>query len=123
MPGWRSCSAARRSPITAPMPAGGAGEVLGAHDFDGGQRSRARHRVAAVGSAQTADVDPVHDLGPAGHRGQRQAGGDALGRRHQVRHDGLVLAGEPGPRPAEAGLHLVGHEQDPVVLAPLGHRR
>ncbi len=35
---------------------------------DGGQRSRAGHRVAAEGAAEATDVRGVHDLGPAGHR-------------------------------------------------------
>ena len=47
--------------------------------------------------------------------GQRQAAGDALGRGDQVRHDALVLAGEPVAGAAEAGLDLVGDEDDAVA--------
>ena len=112
--GPRRRSASTRLPIRSAAPARSA---LG-HDVDGGQGGRAGDRVAAVGAAEAADVDVAHDLGPAGHRGQRQAAGDALGRGDQVGHDPLVLAREPGPGPAEPRLHLVGDEQDAVLLAP-----
>ena len=56
----------------------------------------------------------VHDLGPAGDAGERQAAGDALGGRDQVGHDALVVAREHVAGAGEAALDLVGDEQDAV---------
>ena len=87
------------------------------------ERGGARDRVAAVGAAEAAGVDGVHQLGPAGDGGERQAAGDALGGRDEVGDDALVVAGEPVTGAAEAGLDLVGDEDDAVLAAPLGDRR
>ena len=59
----------------------------------------------------------VHDLGAARDGGERQTARDALGGGDQVRDDALVLAGEPLAGAAEAGLDLVGDEDDAVVSA------
>ena len=88
------------------------------HLRDRAERGRAGDRVAAVGSAEPADVDAVHQLGVAGDGGQRQAAGDALGGGDQVGHDALVVDGEPRPGAAEAGLDLVGDEHDAVLRRP-----
>ena len=82
------------------------------HGVGGGQG----HRVAAVGAAETAHAGRVHDLGAAGDPGQGQAARDGLRGHEQVGHDAGVLAGEELARAAEAGLHLVGDEQDAVLL-------
>ena len=63
-----------------------------------GERGGAGERVAAVRAAEPADVRRVHHLGAAGHRGQRQPAGDALGGDDQVGHDALVVAREHGRR-------------------------
>ena len=68
-------------------------------------------------------MDGVHDVGATGDRGERHTAGDALGRRHEVGDDALVVAGEPVAAAAEAGLHLVGDEEDVVVPAPLRQGR
>ena len=57
------------------------------NDVDRGERRGAGDRVAAVGAAEAAGVRGVHDLGAPGHRGERQAAGDALGGRDQVGDD------------------------------------
>ena len=44
-----------------------------------------------------------------------------LAVRDQVGHDALVLAGEQSAGAGEAGLHLVGDEDDAVGPAELGH--
>ena len=88
------------------------------HLRDRAERRGAGDRVAAVGAAEAADVDGVHQLGAAGDAGERQAAGDALGRRHQVGHDALVVAREPRACAAEAGLDLVGDEDDAVARPP-----
>ena len=96
--------------------AGPAGQVVLPHLLDRAEGGRAGDRVAAVRPAEAADVDGVHQLGAAGDRGQRHAAGDALGGGDQVGHDALVVAGEPVAGAAEAGLDLVGDEDDPVRL-------
>ena len=49
--------------------------------------------------------------------------GDALGRRDQVGDDAEVLAGEHRAGAGEAGLDLVGDEDDVVRAAPVDQRR
>ena len=89
------------------------------HRLDRAERGGTGDRVAAVGATEATGVDGVHDVGAAGHGGQRQAAGDALGRGDEVGDDALVLAGEPVAGAAEAGLDLVGDEEDAVLGAPV----
>ncbi len=49
------------------------------------------------------------------HRPQRQAAGQRLGHRHHVRHDAVVLVGEPAPGAAHAALDLVDDQQRAVT--------
>ena len=51
------------------------------------------------------------------HARERQPARDRLGDRHQVRLDAVVLHREELARAAEAGLHLVGDQDDPVLVA------
>src|SRR6185437_14245534 len=51
------------------------------------------------------------------------AAGDTLGGRDQVGHDAFVLAREPVAGAAEAGLDLVGDEDDSVLTAEIGQSR
>ena len=51
------------------------------------------------------------------HAGERKAGRDRLGDGHQVGLDAVVLDREHLPGAAEAGLHLVDDEDDPVLVA------
>ena len=76
-----------------------------------------RDRVADVGAADGAVARRVHDLRPAEHARERQAGGDRLGDRDQVGLDPELLDGEGRAGAAEAGLHLVGDEDDAVLVA------
>ena len=98
-------------------------QVLGFHRLDRRERRRARDRFAAIGAAQPTGVDGVHDLGATGDGRQRHTAGNALGGGDEVGHDALVVTGEPVAGPAEAGLHLVGDEEDVVLAAPIGQRR
>ena len=93
------------------------------HLRDRAEGGGAGDRVAAVRAAEAADVDGVHQLGAAGDAGERKAAGDALGGRHQVGHDALVVDGEPRAGAAEPGLDLVGDEHDAVVRRPGGEGR
>ena len=49
----------------------------------------------------------------------RHAGGNALGRRDDVRLDARVLDGPPAAGASHPGLDLVDHEQDAVLVADL----
>ena len=82
-----------------------------------GERRRLRDRVADVRAADRVRAGRVHDLGPAEHARERQAAGDRLGDRDQVGLDVVVLDREELAGAAEAGLHLVDDQDDPVVVA------
>ena len=87
MPGWVRSREPRRCPMVArrcDRAAPARPSVL--HGGDRGQGGGARHRVAAVGPAQPAGVDAVHQLGPPGDGGQGHAAGQGLGRGDQVGH-------------------------------------
>ena len=54
-----------------------------------------------------------------GHAGDREAVAEALADRHHVGHDAPVLHAQPLARAAPAGEHLVGHQQDLLLVAEL----
>ena len=58
----------------------------------------------------------IHDLSAASQSRKRKTAGDALSGCDHVRDDALVLRCEPCTRAAEAGLDLVGDENDAVVV-------
>src|SRR6476469_602697 len=58
---------------------GAAAEVLLLHRLDGTECGRTGDRVAAVGAAEAAGVDRVHDVRAAGDDGQREPAGNAPG--------------------------------------------
>ena len=60
-----------------------------------------------------------HDVLPGDDPGQGQPGGDALGHDQDVRLHVPVLDGEHRAGPSEAGLDLVGDEQDAVLTGDL----
>ena len=100
-------------------PAGPAGQVLLGHGLQRAERCRAGNRIAAERAAEAAGMHRVHQVRPAGHAGQRQPAGDPLRRGDQVRHDRLVIAGEPVTGAAQAALDLVGDQHDAVSGAEL----
>ena len=62
--------------------------------------------------------------GPADQAGaDRHAGPETLGERHHVGADAGVLEDEPLAGAADAGLHLVEHEQPAVGVADLAQLR
>ena len=62
-------------------------------------------------------MNGIHDVGPPGDATDRKTTAKPLRRRDKVRHDPEVLAREHLAGPCHAGLHLVGHKDDPVLLA------
>ena len=92
-------------------------ELLLLEDVEHRARSSKRDGIADERAADRARVRVVHDLCAADHAGQRQATGDRLRDDHQVRLDLEVLHREHATGPPEAGLHLVGDEDDPVLVA------
>ena len=64
-----------------------------------------------------------HQLRPCQDPGERQARRDALGHDQDVRLDVPVLDREHLAGPPEAGLDLVGDEQDPVLAGDLAEPR
>ena len=65
-------------------------------------------------------LERLEDLALHGGGGERQVGArDALGHRHYVRLDAVVLVAETPARAAETADHLVHDEQDAVLPAIL----
>ncbi len=81
------------------------------------ERRGLRDRVADVRAADGAVVGGVEDLGLAEHARKRKAAGDRLRDGDQVGLDVVVLDREQPAGAAKAGLHLVGDEADPVLVA------
>ena len=62
----------------------------------------------------------VVELAAGAERREREARGDALGHADDVGLDVVALDREPVAGATEPALHLVGDEEDPVLLAALG---
>ena len=103
----------------SPLAARLAGQVGLLHEGDVGEGGGAAHRVAAEGREVVADLEGVGDLGAGDEGAQRPAVGDALGHGHDVGLDAVVLDGEELAGAPEAALHLVGDEQDALVVEDL----
>ena len=79
-------------------------------------------RVAAEGGGVVARHEPGRRVVGDEQRADRQAVGEPLRQRDQVRPDTELLEGEERPRPADAGLHLVEAEERAVLGRELGGR-
>ena len=88
-------------------------------DVDGGQRGGAADRVAAVGAAVAALRPAPHQGFGRADRRDREARAEALRHHDHVGPHAVVLDREHLAGAAEAGLHLVGDEQDAVLAADL----
>ena len=86
------------------------------------ERRRAGDRAAGIGAAEPARVRRVHDRGAADDARQRKAAGQRFGDGDQVRLDAGILDAEHLAGAREAGLHLVGDQQDAVLVADLAQR-
>ncbi|EAU67297.1 hypothetical protein STIAU_4929 [Stigmatella aurantiaca DW4/3-1] len=82
-------------------------------------RRRDRQGVARVGASEPTWLRCIHHLRPARHRRQGEPSRQGFGRHDQVRMHIVVVHREPLPRAREAGLHLIGNEQDAVLVAQL----
>ena len=85
--------------------------------FEHGQTSGTGERIARVGSTESTRMWRVHDVGAAGHGGEWQSSGEALGDTGQVWchtavFDGPHFTGASIPR-----LNLVIDEQNAVLVA------
>ena len=84
-------------------------------------------RPAAHGTRRPAEREEavrghVEQLAPTDDRRERQPSAERLPERHRIGDDSGVLEGEHAPGPAEARLHLVEDEPDPVPIAQLPQR-
>ncbi len=75
-----------------------------------------------IGAAQAARRWRIHDRRLADHRCERKAARQALGKCHQVRLDAGIFHREHPTRAGEAGLDLVDHEHDAVLVAEPAER-
>ena len=96
-------------------------QVLGQQVFDVGLGTGHRDRVAAEGRDRISG-DAIHDLGAGDHPADGEAVAGALGEGQQI---GLEPVGLDAPEilagAAPTGLHLVGDEQNPVLVEHLLH--
>jgi hypothetical protein len=84
--------------------------------LDGCERGGTADGVATERRSVVA-LAPAHQVGAGDHRAQRHAGRDALGGGHDVGLDAPVLDRPHLAGATSARLDLVGHEQDPVLVA------
>ncbi len=88
---------------------------LALEKLDGRQRRRDADRIAAEGRCVRAG-SPVHHIGASNDCAERHSAGDALGGRDDVRNEPEVLRREHLTRAAHPALHLVGDDQDAVLV-------
>src|SRR5579862_3691391 len=79
-------------------------------------RRGARERIAAERAPEPAGADRVHDLRAARDRRERQPASDRLAGDEQIGLDAEVFDRPDRAGASTAGLHLVGDEQDPVLV-------
>src|SRR5216683_2799863 len=98
---------------------GGAfGEALFDEDLEGGAGDGAGHGVAAEGAAVVARAQDAEDLARGEDCGDGiETASEGFADDEDVGGDALVHVGEELAGAAEAGLDLVGHEEDAVLLA------
>ena len=74
-------------------------------------------RIAAISAAEAAGMRSVHDGGAAGHARERKSAAESLGHGDQIGHHARVLDGEHLAGARDAALHLVGDQDDAVLVA------
>ena len=116
MKAWRSISPrSRRREVAAHVVR--VLHVAALDEVERRERRRAAERVAAEGVAVRALRPALHHALLRHHHPDRQARAEALGDGQDVGRYAPVLAGEHLPGAADAGLHLVRDQQDPVAVA------
>ena len=95
-------------------------QVLLFENVEHRQRGDASERIAGVGSAEPARIGGIHDRGAADDAGKRKTAGKTLGDADQIRLDGVMLHREHFAGPSEAGLHLIGDQDDAMLVADRG---
>ncbi len=94
-------------------------QVVGFDGLDGRQGGAGGERVAAERRRVRAGLELLGDLRLRDQPAHRDAAGQRLGQRHDVRLDVPVLVGVPLAGAAHAGLHLVEDQQQAVLVAQL----
>src|SRR5690625_3551194 len=94
-------------------------QVLLLDHVEGGECSGASDRVAAVGAALRTGPGLLHDRGRSGDRREGEPAGQALGGDDDVGADPGVLVAPEGSGASEAGLDLVGDQEEPVLVGAL----
>lgn len=77
----------------------------------------AGERVAAVGATEATGPGRIHEGGFADHASEGQAAGEGFGNGDEVGDDAGVFDGKHLAGAGETSLHLVGHEEDAVLIA------
>lgn len=111
-----------KPPLQLLTPLGGVFDHSAFQEFQSSKGRSTADRIAAEGGGMAA-ARPGHHFAFSDHGSQGHAAGDALGKADDIRFDVPVLHGEHAPRPAHAGLHLIGHQQHAVLVAKLPQGR
>ena len=117
--GQRACSASKRSRKLLADLHGALEQAVRLDGLDGGQGGAAGERVAAERGRVRAGLSFSATSGLATRPPQRDAAGQRLGQRHDVRLHVPVLVGVPLAGAAHAGLHLVEDQQQLVLVGQL----
>ena len=112
----RSC-VAKQLPLAAHL-----GEEVLVDGPKHGPRGGAGDGVAAEGRAVRARGEQLGRLAAGDGRADGQSPAQAFGHGDHVRQDAFVLESEEIAGAADAGLDLVGDEEDPVGIAKFPHR-
>ena len=84
-----------------------------------GRQCRCARNGVTAECRSMAAAGPVHHRGPRHDRPQGQTVGNPLGQAHDIALDPPVLARKVPAGPAKSALHLVEHQQHPVLVANL----
>jgi len=79
-------------------------------------------RIARIRATQSAGRGGIHHISAADYARQRHAAREALGHRHQIGHDVVVMHREQLARARKARLHFIGDQQNAVLVAQLAQR-
>ena len=95
---------------------------VGEHDVEHGIADRHGERIAAESRAMRARRHALGGLGGGEAGADRKAAAERLGERHDVGRHAGALIGEQLAGAPDAGLHLVEHQQQAVLVAERAQR-